>query len=333
MFRTLGGSMSALTLSLACGAYDMLSPLMEGVVRPQGIELNVQTYISPVRHRRMARHLEFDCAEYSLGSYLAWQGPDCPVIAIPVFPHRRFRHSYMFCRNDDSITDPAQLNGARVGLACYQNSASIWCRGILHDEYGVDLKSITWVTQTGEDIPLNLPPWVKLERLPEGETLDAHLHDGKLSAVFYPAWLPLEARNGSPGLRRLFPNHREVEADYYRRTGIFPVMHTVVIKKSILERHPWVAANLLQAFRESKALCYQRAADPRRYPLAWIAELREEQIELLGDDPWPFSLEENRLPLETVLRYGVEVGLVREPPKLESLFFPATLDEPKTPLA
>ncbi len=319
--------MSRLSLSLACGAYELLAPLIEGAVRPKGIELNVQTYSSPERHWRMARHLEFDCCEFSLGSYLAWYREDCPVIAIPVFPHRRFRHSYMFCRDDGSITQPSELNGRCVGLRTYQNTAGIWSRGILQDDYGVDLNSITWLAQDDEDIPLRLPEGVRLERVAAGQRLDRLLTDGTVDAVLYPNSLPaIDA--GEPGVQRLIPNHREVEVAYYKRTGIFPLMHTVVIKKRLLDSHPWIAVNLLSAFRQAKAMCYERAGDPRRYPFAWIVELREEQRALLGDDPWPFALEPNRVAIETFARYATEQGILSSQPKIEELFFPPSLDEP-----
>lgn len=318
--------MSRLRLTLACGYYDLLRPLIEGTVVPAGIDLNVLTMPSPERHGRMLRHEEFDVCELSLVSYLLARDVGKAINAIPAFPHRRFRHGYMFKRMDCGIEKPADLNGKRVGLDTLQNSAGLWMRGILQDHYGVDLKSIEWWCQEEEDIPFEPATWMRVRRVPPGKNIDQMLLDGELEGVLYPEILP-SFRNRSAKVGLLFPCPKEAEIDYYQKSGIFPIMHTVVIKNGILERDPWVALSLLQAFQRSKEICYGHMSDPRNFALVWVQELLREQKAIFGPDPWPYSLKENHKALEAIVRYSHDQGMIRKKPKIEDLFFPASLQE------
>src|SRR2546428_4465180 len=234
--------MSSLKLSLACGYYDLLRPLIEGVVEAAGIDLNVLTMASPERHGRMLRHEEFDVCELSLVAYLVARDQGRRFSAIPVFPHRRFRHGYMVKRMDCGIEKPSDLNGKRVGLDTLQNSAGLWMRGILQDHYGVDLKSIEWWCQEEEDVAFQPAAWMKLRRVPAGKDIDRMLVDGELEAAIYPETLP-SIRSGSAKVALLFPDPKKAEIDYYRKSGIFSIMHTVGIKNEILEKHSWVAVS------------------------------------------------------------------------------------------
>src|SRR5689334_24365799 len=214
--------MSRLPLTLGCGAYDLLRPLMDGSVAPAGIDLNVLTMASPERHGRMLRHEEFDVCELSLIAYLVALDQGRTFRAIPAFPHRRFRHSYMVKRTDAGIERPSDLNGKRVGLDTLQNSAGLWMRGILQDHYGVDLKSIEWWCQEEEDVAFEPASWMKIRRVARGGSIDRMLVDGGLEAAIYPETLP-SARAGSPKVGLLFPDTKAAEIDYYRKSGIFPI--------------------------------------------------------------------------------------------------------------
>jgi len=316
--------MPQLRLSLACGPYDLLYPLIEGTARAPGIEFDVLTMASPERHGRMLRHEEFDVCELSLVSYLVARDNAKAFTAIPVFPHRRFRHRYMVKRTGCGIERPADLNGRRVGLDTLQNSAGLWMRGILQDHYGVDLGSIEWWCQEEEDVALQPAAWMKVKRVRKGGNIDQMLLDGELEAALYPEVLP-SIRSGSPKMGLLFPDPRQAEIDYFKRSGIFPIMHTVVIRNAILEKHPWVAVSVLQAFQKAKELCYARLHNPRNTALAWMPDLLREQEAVLGQDPWPYGIEDNRKALEAAVRYAFDQGMIASRPKIEELFFPPSL--------
>src|SRR5438034_375507 len=275
--------MSKLKLTFACGDYDFLRPLFDGTVTAPGIDLNVLTMASPERHGKMLRHEEFDICELSLVGYLVARDRGCNYTAIPVFPHRRFRHSYMIKRTGCGIEKPADLNGKRVGLDTLQNSAGLWMRGILQDHYGVDLKTIEWWCQEEEDVPFKPAAWMKLHRVPPGKDIDRMLLEGELEAAIYPETLP-SIRSGSSKVALLFPDAKKAEIDYFKKSGIFPIMHTVVIRNEILEKHPWVAVSVVQAFQKAKELCYRRMHDPRNFALVWPHELLREQQTIFGKD-------------------------------------------------
>jgi 4,5-dihydroxyphthalate decarboxylase len=316
--------MSKLKLTLACGDYDFLRPLFNGSVTAPGIDFNVLTMASPERHGRMLRHEEFDVCELSLVGYLVARDRGCNYTAIPVFPHRRFRHSYMVKRTGGGIEKPADLNGKRVALDTLQNSAGLWMRGILQDHYGVDLKSIDWWCQEEEDIPFEPAQWMKVNRVPVGKNVDQMLLDGELEAALYPEVLP-SVRAGSPKVALLFPDPKSAEIDYYKKSGIFPIMHTVVVKNQVLEKSPWVALSLVQGFERAKQVCFERMKDPRSFALVWVQDLMREQKEIFGADPWPYNLQDNRQALEAAVRYEYEQGMIKKKPELEELFFPASL--------
>jgi 4,5-dihydroxyphthalate decarboxylase len=318
--------MSKLKLTLACGAYDLLRPLIEGGVAPAGIDLNVLTMASPERHGRMLRHEEFDVCELSLVAYLVALDQGRTLRAIPVFPHRRFRHGYMVKRMNCGIDKPADLNSKRIGLDTLQNSAGLWMRGILQDHYGVDLKSIDWWCQEEEDVPFEPAKWMRVKRVPKGKNIDAMLVAGELEAALYPETLP-SIKQGSPEVGLLFPDSKAAEIDYYRKSGIYPIMHTVVVKGEILEKNPWVAVSLQQAFQRAKEVCYERMKDPRNFTLVWVKETIEEQEKIFGSDPWPYNLADNRKALEAAVRYEYEQGMIRKNFRIEDLFFPPSLQE------
>ena len=318
--------MSNIRLTLGCGDYDLTRALIDGTVHPQGIDLTVLPMPSPERHWRMMRFEEFDVAELSMSHYLVAHAEERAFTAIPVFPHRRFRHSFVFCRTGAEIRQPVHLNGKRIALRTFQNTAGVWTRGILADDYGVDLSSIDWFTQDEEETPWEPPAWLKIERVRGGANLDTMILEGELDGAIYPEMLPSFARR-DPRVKRLFEDPKAVERDYFKRTGIFPIMHTVVVKNDVLRDFPWVAVSMLKAFREAKDACYRRLADPRQTALAWVQDLLEEQRELMGPDPWPYALEPNRPALEALVRYSHAQGLIPRAPAIEELFAESSLSE------
>jgi 4,5-dihydroxyphthalate decarboxylase len=201
----------------------------------------------------------------------------------------------------------------------------VWVRGILQEEYGLDLGSVRWFTQDPEPLDIDLSN-MPIQRVPDGTDIDQMLRKGELDAVIYPDLLP-SFLAGDPNIGRLFLDFKQEEIDYYRKTAIFPIMHTVVIKESVLDRFPWVAENLMHAFRQSKEDAWKRMEDPRLISLAWVRELIEEQQSILGADPWPIGLDANRAVLQKLMDYSVDQGLIKAAIKIEDLFYPSTLDE------
>lgn len=317
-----------LHLTLACGDYDLTQPLREETVKPESIDLTVVNLSSPERHWRMLRHLEFDVCELSMASYmLAKDVGAARYTAIPAFPHRRMRHSFFLVNTEAGVRTPKDLQGKKVGMRTLQNTAALWMRGILQDEYGVDLETITWVSQDDEDIAFTPPSWMKLERTPKGATLETQLQRGELACVMYPDLLPSFAHGRASNIRRLFADAKAEEMAYYRKTGFFPIMHTVVIRDDVLQKHPWVAKSLFKAFDRAKAEMQKSMLDPRKVSLVWMQDLQEEQRALMGPDPWVYGVDANRKTLEAMHRYGQLCGLVTKPLRaVDDWFVASTLD-------
>lgn len=308
-------------LTLACGDYEIMRPLKEGIVKPDGIDLKVVTAMdSPTRHWRFLRNREFDMAEVSSSSYTAARDNGLPFRAIPVFPHRRFRHGFAYVNAGAGITKPADLIGRKVGCKFFLNSAALWLRGILQHEYGVPFTKMEWFTELDEDVDQAPPPGVTIRRVPASRTIVDLLLTGELDAVLHPDLIePL--RNKDPRVGRLFPNYKEDEASYFKKTGIFPIMHFLGIKKEVVDRYPWVPINMFIAFEEAKAIAMRRMENPRIVPLAWYREAWEEQQEIFGPDPWEYGLTaRNRHTLETLVGYSHEQGLIKRRIPLEELF-------------
>ncbi|HMF66617.1 MAG TPA: ABC transporter substrate-binding protein [Phyllobacterium sp.] len=308
-------------LTLACGDYEIVRALREGQVKPDGIDLTILTEMdSTTRHWRFLRNGEFDIAEVSLSSYVTARGRNLPFTAIPVFLHRRFRHGFIFINSKSGIREPKDLIGRRVGVKNYLVTATLWLRGILESEYGVPHRSIEWFAELDEDVDFTPPAGLKLTRLPDDKSVETMLLDGEIDALLHPDLIDAIVEK-DPRVGRLFPDYKQDEIAYYNRTGIFPIMHVMGIRPEIIERHPWVPINLFQAFNESKRLAMQRMENPRVVPLAWYREAWEEQIDILGDDPWAYGLgERNRHNLETVVGYAHQQGLIDREIPLEELF-------------
>jgi len=312
---------SKLPLTLACGDYELVRPLLERKVEVDGVDLTMLTDMdSATRHWRFLRNNEFDVAEVSISSYLAARDNDWPFRAIPVFLHRRFRHGFMFINTGKGIAKPADLKGRRIGVKTLMTSAILWMRGLLQNEYGVPLDSIEWVAELNNDVDVQLPPDTKYTRLPRDKSVETMLAEGELDAVFHSDLIkPFLAKD--PRVARLFADPQAEEMTYYQRTGIFPIMHVLGIRQALTDRHPWLAINLYRAFSEAKTLAMKRMANPRIVPLAWYRAAWEEQERVLGPDPWEYGMsEKNRKNLETVVGYSHQQGLIRQRPALEQLF-------------
>jgi len=317
-----------LKLTVACGDYDSVRALKDGTVEADGIDLVMLTGMgSRERHWRMARKLEFDVCEINVGAYFMARLRGDPIHAIPVFLHRRFRHGFVFVNTQAGIAKPKDLVGKRVGGTNFQPAGNIWIRGILEEQYGVPHKEMTWVVERSEDVKFAAPKGLKIEMIPPGKSLDEMLVQGELPAMISPT-IPKSVQRGDARVARLFPNYKDVELEYFRQTGIFPIMHVTAIRREIVDAHPWVATNLVKAFEQAKQLAYKRAANPRMVPLAWMRTAWEEERETLGPDPWAYGLgEANRKNLETIQRYTQQQGLIAKTLPLENLFLDTDLGD------
>ena len=327
--------MSRLRLSLACWNYDRTRALLEGSVQPDGIDL---VYLNmPVEETffRMLRNREFDVAELSLSSYTVslFKDPK-PFIAIPVWPSRFFRHSSIYINTQAGIREPRDLVGKRIGNPEYQMTAPVWIRGILQDEYGVPVDSVTYVTggeeEPGRDekIKLDLPPNIKVEPIGPAQTLSRMLADGEIASL-QTARMPSTYLSRPDRVRRLFDNYQEAEKDYFRRTKIFPIMHTVAIRRELYEAHPWIAMSLYKAFVAAQKVTYNDLYETAalKTMLPWLTAHVEEARRELGEDFWPYGFHNNRHVLETFLRYHHEQGLSKRRLQPEDLFAPETMEQ------
>ena len=327
--------MSKVHITLATGDYDRTLPLQLGTVQPEGIALNHLTMPVEDIFWRMCQHHEFDASELSCSAYMTLLGQgQCPFVAIPVFLSRMFRHSCVFVNTRAAIRRFEDLRGKAIGVPEYAMTAIVWLRGILHHEHGVAPDQVTWV-QGGletsgrtEKVAFTYPPHVRVEPAPAGKTLNGMLAAGDIPALF-TARAPSAFVNGSPHVARLFPNYKEIEQAYYRKTGVFPIMHTVVIKRHLYERHPWVARSLYRAFARARQQAFDSLYDMSalRVMLPWLIAEVEAERAFFGDDFWPYGVEPNRVTLETLTLYAYEQGLTPHKLEVESLFAANTLDD------
>jgi 4,5-dihydroxyphthalate decarboxylase len=319
-------------LTLACWDYDRTEPLRDGRIRPDGIDL---TYLSlPVEETffRMARYREFEAAEMSLSSYVLTLFKDAPFVAIPVFPSRAFRHNGIYVHADSGIERPEDLRGRVVGVPEYQVTAAVWIRGILAEHHGVPVESVRYRTgglhDAGrvEKLTLDLPASVEVSPIPADRTLTYMLANGDIDALYTPR-TPRPYVSGDPRVRRLFTDPAAAEADYFSRTGIFPVMHVVVLRRDVYEARPWVARSLYKAFEQARVETGQRLEETAasRYMLPWLYAEAERTRRLMGEDFWTYGLAGNEPALSTFLRYSHEQGLAERLLSPEELFAPETL--------
>ncbi|MDF3337111.1 ABC transporter substrate-binding protein [Mycolicibacterium septicum] len=317
-------------VTLACGRYDRTDALRTGTIHPDGVDLTYLAMPPEEVFYRMLRHREFDAAELSLSSYV--MNP-ADFVAIPVFPSRTFRHNAIYVNTDSGIAEPADLVGKKVGIPEYQMTAAVFIRGILADHHGVPVDSIRYRTgglhQPGRSEKIPLPERVTASIEPIGpyQTLADLLIDGEIDAL-YSARMPQPYADGHPKIRRLFADPRKVEEDYFTATGVFPIMHTVVIKRELYERNPWLARSLYDAFEQSRAQAVRTLGETNalRFSLPWLYTEVERTADIMGKDFWTYGVHANGVTLRTFLRYSYEQGLSPKELAPDELFAPETLD-------
>ena len=326
--------MTRLRLTLACGDYDRTRALEEGTVRPDGIELTYLRLPPEETFFRMVRHREFEVAELSLSSYaLSLQQDPPPFVGLPVFPSRMFRHGSIYINAAAGIDTPEDLRGRVVGTPEYQVTAGVWIRGILAEHHGVPVDSVTHLVggqeRPGriEKLSLDLPDRIRVERIAPHQTLSQMLVGGEIDALFTPR-LPRPFVERDPRVQRLFGDVTAAERAYHRTTGIFPIMHVVVVRRDVYDAHPWVAQSLCKAFALAKADAAERLYDSSalRFMLPWLTSHLEETRTLLGDDYWSYGLQANHDVLATFLRYHHEQGLSRRLLRPDELFAPESTE-------
>ena len=321
--------MTDLRLRFACSLYDRMLPLYLGEVRPDGIDLDFVAIDSPREiFDRMAGGLEFDAAEMSSSEFISRRSAgEKSLVAIPVFPSRVFRHGFIAV--GPGIKTPRDLEGKRIGVPLYTMTAAIWIRGHLQHEYGVDLSTVRWVQGSinsagahGNPTVLPMAKSVPIEVNDSGRSLSQLLDEGRIDSIIGTS-LP-EAIRHNPDIGRLFPNFVELEKDYYKRTGIYPIMHLIAIKREIYERYPFVASSLYDAFVESKKIALGKMFSSRalRYMTPWLMRDIDEIHEVFNGEPWPYGIEPNRKTLQALMTYLVDQSLIAKPIPVDDLFVP-----------
>jgi 4,5-dihydroxyphthalate decarboxylase len=328
--------MSRLPITIVTWDYDRVRPLVDGHVRVEGCDVNYITMPVEECFERAFFHGEFDVAEIGFSPYLiALSRGTPPYVAVPAFLSRMFRHSAVYVRSDRGIEGPVDLKGKRIGVPEYQMSAVVWFRGFLNDEFGIAASDIEWVQGGLENpgrrdkFPLNLPSGFPLSAAPEGQALSQMLAEGSLDAVI-SARRPSCFVSSHPQVRRLYPDYRAAEQEYFRRTGLFPIMHAVGVRRDMHEKHRWLAASVYKAFVQAKRLSDAEFAETTalKIGLPWINAEYDATRALMGDDFWSYGLNEaNRKTLNALARYSYEQGLAVRLLTVEEMFAESTLSE------
>lgn len=326
--------MSKLNLSVAIGDYDRTRALLERKVPIDGVDPVYLTLEPEEIFFRAFRHAEFDVCELSLSSFTVKTAlGECPYVGVPVFLSRAFRHTAIYIRTDRGIRQPADLRGRRIGVPEYQLTANVWVRAMLEDDYGVLPSDVQWVRggeeQPGrlEKIDLALPADVRLENAPDGATLNAMLAAGEIDALIAPrppsCWV-----QGHPQVGRLFADPAHAASDYYRRTGIFPIMHLLGVRRELAQAHPWLPAVLQKAFERSKSLAMASLAEiaASAVTLPFAQETMQDVQALMGQDYWSYGVARNAQTLDAFLAYHHAQGLSRRRVRVEELLHPATFE-------
>jgi 4,5-dihydroxyphthalate decarboxylase len=324
--------MGDIPITIATGDYDRTRPIRDGRVNVEGCDVTYLAMDSEELFFRAIRHREFDVCEMSFSNYVIQKSRgETDSIAIPVFLSRAFRHSGFYIRTDRGINGPEDLRGKTIGVPEYQMTAAVWQRGMLQDEYGIAPRDIRWraggMEEPGreERSPFTPPSDVDLKRIGPDQTLVGILEDGALDAAMFPR-APACFTRGDAQVGRLFPDYRAAEQDYFRKTGLYPIMHLVVVRRSLAEKHPWLCGSLYKAFRQAKALALAELEKigTLAITLPWVgAELAATRA-VLGDDIWPYGVSENSTAIEALIRYQHEQGLTDRRQSVEELFAAST---------
>lgn len=319
--------MSRLKLNIALSDYDHCRDVATGRVPVEGCDVNVQEFEVEEIFYRFTLYRDWDVSEMSLAKFVAQVAGDRPdILGIPVFPSRVFRLSNIYINADAKIKSPDDLKGKRIGTPEWAQTASVYTRGWLTDDVGVKLQDVDWrqagANQPGriEKVKLSLPKGVNVTAMPE-KSISEMLATGELDAAF-SAHAPDSFLAKHPKVKRLFPDYQKAEQQYYERTGIFPIMHVLAIRKDILDANPWVPGNLLTAFEKAKHRSFDRAMEitASRFPIPWVTDVAEKGMKLLGADFFPYGIEPNRKTLEAFLKWSFEQGVTQRHLKPEELF-------------
>lgn len=318
-----------LALTLAISEYDHVRDLIEGRVTAEGIKLSGLAFSVEEIFYRFLRFQEWDMSEMSMGRYVSMLSRgERGFVAIPVFPSRMFRHSAIYIRRDRDIRKPSDLRGKRVGIPEWAQTAGIYVRGMLQEHFSVHPSEIEWV-QAGvhecgraEEVAVTPPQGVTIQRVTD-DTLSDMIERGSIDAVI-SAHPPRGIGAGISSLGRLFENPIEAERAYWSATGVFPIMHVILLRREVFERHPWVAMNMVTAFEKAKSQAMKRAAEmtASRYAIPFLGDHLRNIRELMGEDYWPYGVEKNRRTLEAFLRYAFEQGVAEKKLSIEDLFPP-----------
>ncbi len=325
--------MSKLQLSIAIGDYDRNRPLLDGAVQLDGVDPVFMTLSPEETFFRAFRTNDFDICELSLSSFtVKTAAGQCPYVGVPAFLSRAFRHTSIYVRTD-RIKEPKDLVGRRIGVPEYQLTANVWARAILEDDHGVKPSDVHWIragieqAHRPEKITISLPPGVRLDNGPEGKTISQLLETGDIDGFIAPR-PPSLVEAGNPNIGWLFGDPVAAAKDYYRRTGIFPIMHLVGVRRTLAEKHPWLPAAVLKALEQSKRIALEALSDTSatKVTLPFVEEQLKAARDLLGPDHWPYGVARNRTTLETFLRHHHAQGLSSRLVTVEELFHPSTLD-------
>jgi len=324
--------MAKLTLTLACTASDRTRPILDGRVEIAGVDIIALPGEPEDIFRRALRDQAFDLSELSMSSHITTTARgDSAYIGVPVFPSRAFRHSGVFVNSAAGISVPEDLKGRRIGLPEYQQTAALWMRGILAEHHGVAPTDVEWVVGSQEvaggteRVPVTLPDHIRMRRIGPADTLNNLLASGELDALITPR--PPSSFLSGDGVVRLWPDYQSAEADFYRTTGFFPIMHCVALRRDLAEAHPWLALEVFRAFSKAKAIALDEVQRNNflRVSLPWIAAHYEETASLMGTDPWPYGFQSNKAEIETMIRFAQADGLISEAFAPEALFHKSTL--------
>ena len=326
--------LTQIPITLACGDYDRVRGIRDGRIAIEGCAVTFLPMEPEEIFFRAFRYQEFDVCELSMSSHLrATDSGQSGYVGIPAFVSRLFRHSGIYIRTDRGIRTPGDLKGKTIGLPEYQITAVVWMRGILQDEYGVKPTDIAWrsggIEQPGRDerTPLAPIPGLDLKPIPDDKTLSGMLEAGELDAMF-SARPPSCFLRKAPHIGRLFPDFRAAEKAYYKKTGLFPIMHLIGVRKSLAEKYPWMPASIYKAFCEAKALAMWEVQDVNalRVTLPWLTAEAQESAELMGEDYWRYGVKESQKEIDTLARYSHEQGLVKQRLTAEALFARSTVE-------
>jgi 4,5-dihydroxyphthalate decarboxylase len=326
--------MSKLRINLACGDYDRTRALKEGAIGVDGIDLNYMALEPEEVFWRMFQYEEFDASELSMSGYVLERARgNHRFIAMPVFTSRMFRHSCVYINTDTGVERPEDLKGKAIGVPEYHMTAALWMRGVLHHEYGVKSSDVIWRTGGQEKpgrrerVELRLPPGIHVEPIGPTETLNEMFEHGAIAALITPR-MPHALMKSHPNIKRLFPDYRRVDEEYYKKTRIFPIMHAVVLKESVYRENPWVAASLYKAFNRAKEICLREMYNTStlRYSIPWLIPEIEREREIFGEDLWPYGAGANRHVIEKLVEFSFEQGLAERIISMEELFAKETIE-------